>query len=56
MGHHLEVPEFGEGVDDDTEDDVEADGGEEDEESEVVDGDEGEADEAVAQRVQLYHL
>lgn len=29
---HLEIPEFGEGVDDDAEDDVQSDGGDENEE------------------------
>ena len=44
---YLEVSEFGEGVDDDTEDDVQADGGDEDEEGEMIDDEEAEPHERV---------
>ena len=45
---YLEIPELREGVDDDTEDDVEADGGDEDEEGHVVDHQGPEAGEGAA--------
>ena len=47
----LEVPELGESVDDDAEDDVETDGRDEDEERSVVDDEEAELGERVLGRV-----
>ena len=48
---HLEVPQLGERVNDDAEDDVEADGGDEDEEGEVVDDQQAKLEERVLRGV-----
>ena len=57
MISNLEISEFGEGVDDDSKNDVESDRGDEDEEREMEENEESETTEGVFRRVtdQLLH-
>ena len=53
---YLEVSELGEGINNDAEDDVEADGGEEDEECDLVERQVAEVCERVLGRMSTQHL
>ena len=53
---YLEVSELGEGINNDAEDDVEADGGEEDEEGDLVERQVTEVSERVLGRMSTQHL